>query len=254
MRRALALAAVLATLAATPAAAIDAARATLLTKTSEAFVDLAKGSHKSGTPPRLSDPAARALIDTVFDTRELAAAGARPMAELGHLNAWNLAVLKIGVVYILAGTGATDIATLDQAAQQRVEQNTVTFAPEFGRYFDAQLALQGAIVDTVQAFLASASKDDLAKPNLRAGVQQIRSGLAQTIGGVIATLETTGLTDSWRRERLPALTAIGRKAAAFLLPEDARSLAGTARAAAGPMADPAVKAGLTAFADTLTPR
>jgi hypothetical protein len=111
----------------------------------------------------MTDPAARALIDTVFDTRELAG-GARPMAELGHLNAWNLAVLKIGVVYILAGTGATDISALanDQATQQRVERNTVTFAPEFGRYFDAQLALQGAIVDTVQGFLASASKDDLA--------------------------------------------------------------------------------------------
>lgn len=256
MRRALALAAFLATLMATPAAAIDAARATLLTKTSEAFVDLAKGSHKSGTPPRLTDPAARALIDAVFDTRELAAGGARPMAELGHLNAWNLAVLKIGVVYILAGTGATDIAALgnDTAAQQRVEQNTVTFAPEFGRYFDAQLALQGAIVDTVQAFLASASQAELAKPNLRAGVQQIRSGLAQTVGGVLATLETGGLSDAWRRERLPALASIGRKAAAFLLPEDARALAAAARAAAGPMADPAVKAGLVAFADTLAPR
>jgi hypothetical protein len=85
-------------------------------------------------------------------------------------------------------------------------------------------------------------------------VQQIRSGLAQTIGGVIATLETTGLTDTWRRERMPALAAIGRKAAAFLLPEDARSLAAGARTAAGQMTDAAVKAGLTAFADTIAPR
>lgn len=233
--------------------ALDPAKAAATEKAASAFVALAKGSEKTGKPPRLNDPAAKPLLDTVFNTAEIEKGGPLPMADLGNLNTWNLAAVKIGIVYMLAGTGVTDISQLgnDAAAAAKVDENTATFAPELGSYFDAQLKLQAAIVETVQAFLQTAPKAQLDQPNFKSGVSQIRSGCAQTINGFITAFVNDGLNDEWRRARLASLLPLAPKFAKFLLPEDLRALRETANEVGGQMKDAKVKADLAKLGEAL---
>ena len=226
-----------------------------ITKAADEFVALAKDSATTGEAPRESDPAAKPLLDLVLDTSSLQNGPVQPMSELEALNTWNLDVVKVGLVYILAGTGVTDIAALPNTPDvvAKIDANTVKYAPEMGRYIDAQLRLQAALIDTISSYMATASQSDLDKENFKAGLAQLRSGLAGTINGAITIFPNQGLTDDWRRERLAALTAIGSRAAKFLLPEDVKALHDTATEVAGQMSDPEVKAGLTSLATTLEP-
>ena len=257
MRRSLQIIALMSTLAMGPvgAHALDAGKVEAVDKAADAFAALAKDSHNTGRPPRQSDPAARPLIDVVFDTAE-ATRERVPWDQLLTLNKWNLAVIKVGLVYMLAGTGAADLAALNDKpeAATKVDRNTVAFAPELGRYFDAQLRLQGAIMDTVQEFLRTAKRSQLDNPQFKSGVGQIRSGVAQTITGMIGTFTVEGTTDDWRRARLSVANAIAPKAAKFLPAEEKGSVRAAALEVAGQMTDAKVKAGLEAFAKTLAPR
>ena len=56
-------------------------------------------------------------------------------------------MVKVGLVYILAGTGVTDIAALPNTpdVMAKITANTIKFAPEVGRYIGAQLGLQAAL-------------------------------------------------------------------------------------------------------------
>jgi hypothetical protein len=226
-----------------------------ITKAADQFVALAKDSATTGEAPRESDPAAKPLLDLVLDTSSLQTGPVQPMTELEALNAWNLDVVKVGLVYILAGTGVTDIAALPNTPEvmAKITANTVKYAPEMGRYIDAQLGLQAALIDTISSYMATASQSDLDQANFKSGLAQIRSGVAGTLNGAITTFPTEGLTDDWRRARLPALAAMGPRAAKFLLPGDLKALHDTATEVAGLMSDPGVKSGLTSFAATLEP-
>ncbi len=224
-----------------------------ITKAADQFVALAKDSATTGEAPRETDPAAKPLLDFVLDTASLQNGPVQPMSALETLNAWNLDVVKVGLVYILAGTGVTDIAALPNTpdVMAKINANTVKYAPEMGRYIDAQLRLQAALIDTISSYMATASESDLDKANFKSGLAQVRSGVAGTINGAITTLPNEGLTDDWRRARLPALTAIASRAVKFLTPEDLKALHDTATEVAGQMSDPEVKAGLTSFAAAL---
>jgi hypothetical protein len=237
------------------AAALDAGKIAAINKAADSFVALAKDSATTGQPPRQSDANVKPLLDTVFDTAELQSGQRQPMAALDKLNEWNYAILRVGVVYILAGTGITDVTKIPNTPEiaQKINHNTAEFAPEMGRYFDAQLWIEAAVMDTVGAFVASASPAQLEQPNLKGGLAKIRAGATQTITGALTTLPLDGLSDAWRRDRLPVLSATAPIAAQFLLPEQARSLSDTASEVAGRMNDPAVKATLTSFASTLRP-
>jgi len=81
--------------------------------------------------------------------------------------------------------------------------------------------------------------------------EQVRAGAAQTLNGFVTSFPNAGLTDAWRRERIAVLTAAAPRAAKFLLPEQAAELRESTIKVADGMKDPAVKTGLTAFADTL---
>jgi hypothetical protein len=235
------------------AAALDASKIAAINKAAESFVALAKDS---ATPPRQSDPAVKLLLDKVLDTTELQSGPAQPMAALENLNAWNFAVIKVGLVYVLAGTGVTDVSKLPNTPEiaQKINQNTVEFAPEMGRYFDAQLWIEEAVMDSVGAFMTSASQAQLEQPNFKSGVAKIRAGVTQTIYGALTTLPVAGLSDAWRRDRLPVLAAIAPKAARFLLADQTRSLSEGATQVAGQMNDPAVKAALASFAAAVAAR
>jgi hypothetical protein len=236
------------------AAGIDAGKLAAVKKAASDFLALAKGSETSGQPPRGADPKAKALLDTVFDTSVLKTAQPLPSTTMGEVSDWLLQVVKVGSIYILAGTGYSDfsqLGSIDAAAQQKLQQqitkNTVAFAPEIGRYFDAQLAVTEALVWSVSADMA-ARPNEFKSAHAKKGVGQMRAGLANTLTGVVTTFPTEGLSDQWRRDRLPAMAAIAPKAAALLLPAQRKSVHDVALQVAAEMSDASVKSGLTAFA------
>ena len=235
-------------------AAFDASKIAAVSKAADSFLALAKDSARTGQPPRQSDPAVKALLDTVFDTTEIQSNPARPIATLQDLSTWTLAVAKVGLVYILAGTGVDDITRLSghPEAEKKADHNTIEFAPEIGRYSDAQLWLETAVINAVDAFVAGTSPVQREQPNFKTGLDQIRAGAVQTIYGALTTLKLEGLSDAWRRDRLPALTAIAPRAARLLQPEQARLLSKAATEVSARTTDPAVKAALTSFAVAVT--
>jgi hypothetical protein len=221
------------------------------------FQALAQGSEKSGQPPRQTDPKAKPLLDTVLDTSILDNAEALPPSDIANVNEWMLQVLNVGEVYIFAGTGYADfskIANLDSAQQQKLQTqvtaNTATYAPEIGRYYDTQLAVMRALVWAVDAEM-SADPNKYSSTKSQNGISQLRAGLVKTLVGVVTTFPTDGLTDSWRRDRLTALMAMAPKAAAFLLPDQRKTVHDITVEVARGMTDTAVQSGLNAFADVV---
>src|ERR1700722_1125677 len=171
------------------AMALDAATVAAIDKAADAFVALAGDSAKTGQPPRQTDPAAKPLLDRVLDTSEVQHAVV-PISELGNLSIWTLAVVKVGLVYTLAGSGMTKLEAVpnDPAVIEKLNHNAAVFAPEMGRYLDAVMWLEGATIDTVMVFLSKASQSELERT--KNGVAQVRSGAFQSLGGVISTLPT----------------------------------------------------------------
>ncbi len=228
-----------------------------MTEASDQFVALAKGSHLTGHPPRQNDAAAKPLIDQLLDVSEVRqSSGAYKMADFNNLNAWNRAVLKVGLVYVLAGSGVDDLSKLgdDRQTLELVDRNTAAFAPEMGRYLDAQTWLMIGLMDILNGYLPTAPQSQLDNPSFKNAIASVRSGHTQEIDGTITTFFIADLSDSWRRERLPALAAAGPRAAKFLLPEQTAALRAKTIKLAATMKDPTVKAGLASFADALKPR
>jgi hypothetical protein len=254
VRSFIAVAALVAALAVPAAAQIERSKLTVAKNAADSFVRLAKGSETSGEAPRLSDLAVKKLLDAVFDAGDVEAAQSVPFNELAGLSERMVTGVKVGVVYMLAGTGATDLSQLGggQDAGDKVNLNVIKFAPEMGRFFDFQMRIQGAVVDAVLTRLATAKPEDLARANFKSGLADIRDGSARSVSGVIETLAVNGLSEAWRRERLPALAAIAPRLARFLEAQQKSDLRQVALACADVMDDADVKAGLKAFADAMT--
>jgi hypothetical protein len=249
VRLSIAVAALVATFALPAAAQVERGKLTIARNAADSFVTLAKGSATSGEAPRLNEPAVRQLLDAVFDTSDVETARTVPFDELSALSERMLTGVKVGVVYMLAGTGATDLSQLGgQDAGDKVNGNVVRFAPEMGRFFDFQMRIQGAVVEAVLTRLATAKPEDLARPNFKSGLADIRDGSTRSVSGVIETLAVNGLTETWRRERLPALAAIAPRLARFLDAQQKSDLRQVALACAAVMDDAQVKAGLQAIA------
>jgi hypothetical protein len=237
------------------AAALDVAKIAAIDKAADGFSAMARDAYRTGQPPRQTDPAAKALLDIVFDTSPLKTGGPVPFAEIDKLNNWVLRVVTVGSVYIFAGTGVTDFARLqakplDETQQRQIELNTAAFAPELGRYFDAEVQLEQALVETTMVELA-AHPAGYATPQAEGGLNKMRGGLKQTLTGVIVTMLTAGLEPDWLRARLPPLIAVAPVAAKFLSPADRSELRDIAQEVAGQLTDPGVKSGLDNFAKAI---
>jgi hypothetical protein len=232
-------------------AQVDAAKMNAAKQAADEFLALAKGAETTGVMPRQSDPKTKALLDRVFDRAALGR-GVPPIqdAKFGELlNNGN----RIGFAYMLAGSGQTDLSKLadDQKAMEQAEKNMSAFAPEIGRWFDYQLAIQGKIADSTLAFIASAKKDVLERPQVQSGLGNVRQGLARSLSGVFQTMAADGLDDGWRRDRLIALTEICPSAAKLVTAEDAKELQRQATALSEAVKDPNLKAGLKKFGETI---
>jgi hypothetical protein len=230
---------------ASPASAqtVDPARVAAAQKAAATFVGLAAGSHKSGQAPRQSDPKVKALLDAVFDLSALPTNAVLPMSELNRVNEWQKAILDVGVVYILAGTGIDNIANIgkDPSIGPRTDKNGVDFAPEYGRYIDAQLGVTTVMLRMINAHLA-ANPGDRAKFGPALG--QIFGGAAQQMAGAITTLAIPDHVDAWRKQRLPVMLALAPPLAQGADPSHAKELNGMALRAAGSLTDPEVQAAL----------
>src|SRR5918997_5162640 len=141
-------------------AAMDQAKVAAAKKAGDDFVAMAKGSETSGKVPRQADPKVKALLDRVFDRAALGPT-VLPIAESGKVGELLNNANRIGFVYMLAGTGLTSLDKLgeDQKAMDQAERNIGAFAPEIGRWFDYQMAIQGAVADSTIGFLATAKKN-----------------------------------------------------------------------------------------------
>jgi hypothetical protein len=227
---------------------LNAAKIDSINKATESFLALAKDSQTTGKPPRYSDQAVKPLLDTVFNTKDIEGKPV-PWSAVSLLQDWNKAATKVGLVYYLAGTGTTDatIASKDPQKILKANSNTATFAPEFGRYYDAQLRIHSAMVDAAAAQLATATDEQKRDPGFKTTLNNISDSTAKTMTGLLGTFVLEGLSEDWLLLRVVTLLDITPKAAKFMAPDDRDQLKNAAAEVADHVKNPDVKSGLNAI-------
>jgi len=215
------------------------------------FLELAKDSTLNGKPPRYSEPSIATLLDRIFDLSEIEGA-TLAVSDITRANDWFSHGDRVGTVYILAGTGVSDINKLpnDANIQRRTQRNVAEFAPEFARYLDFQLKLVGMMMDAELKRMAKAGPD-VERPEVMREIADVRVTLAETLTGDVTALAYDGLTDDWRRARLAVMMQIVPKAATFLTPEQARAVRDRALMVATFVRDKSVQDQVKALADAL---
>lgn len=240
--------------AAAGAAGVDAAKSTAVNKAAEAFAALAKDAYKTGQPPRQTDPAAKPLLDAVFNTTGVSDGAPASLADMDVLKEWLLRTISVGSVYLLAGTNIQDpahIANLDEQQQSQITRNTAAFAPEIGRYFDAEIDLEHAIIDGVDAEM-KLHPEKYQSPQSQSGLAKIKGGVKQTLAGALTTFLTPGISAAWMQERLRVLASIAPSVARSLPAQDRHDLAEISRQVAARVDDAEVKRGLESFAKAVS--
>lgn len=237
-------------LTAAPASAdIDQKKIAAAQKAAADFVKLAGNSAKTGKPPRESDPAVKALLDTVLDT---SAMNTPEFSDIPKITQWLANADKVGLVYMMAGTGTNNLANArNPKIANRIGKNIAEYQDEYGRFVDFQLALSGFTLDAVRAKMASASDKERKDPKFRGGFLQASSAIVQTVAGTLSTFTADGITDDWRRARMPPLNAIAPKIAETLPKEMRDKLAEMTREIGGQVKDPEIKNSVSAFADNI---
>lgn len=229
---------------------LDAAKIASITQAADTFMVLAKDSHTTGKPPRQTDAAAKPLLDTVFNTKDIEGDKPLPWSEIKLLEQWNGAAVKIGLVYYLAGTGATDLGALskDPQAMAKANRNTVEFAPEFGRYSDAQIRIHGALIKAALAQTATATPEQSKDAAYRNTLNNISNGTAEAMTGLLGSMVLDGMTDAWLLARVVVLLEITPNAAKFMAPHDRLRVKTVAAEVAEYLKNPDVKSGVNALA------
>jgi hypothetical protein len=252
MRRRLQILTVLATLVAPcgMAQALDAARIDGINKAADAFVTLAKDSGKTGKPPRLNDVAAKPLLNTVFNTKEIEGGKPLPYDQIKLLYDWHQAAFRAGLVYYLAGTDSDDpvVVAKDPKLTLRANQNTATFAPEFGAYYDAKIRIFTAMVDSAAAQLAVATPEQMKDPEFQKTINGVGEGMTRAILGVLGTFVLDGMPDDWLLLRTAMLLDVTTKAAKFISPDDRKRVQNAAFEVSEQIKNPDVKSGVNAIA------
>jgi hypothetical protein len=236
-----------------------AARAAAVTTAANDFIVLAKGSHKTGMPPRQADPKVRELLDVALDTTVLKSEnvlGSSDGAILEDVLRWSDAIKNMTAVYILTGTGLDDFGQAwqqlpnDQKLSERVERNVVEYAPEFGRLIDAQFAMMDAWFRVATNWI-EADPLRLADAKIASQVAGWRSGARGRLRIYLGLLWAPGVSDGWRRERLDALVRLTPAAAKYFTVEQLADLQASAIGLARSMQDQEIKTKLTDFAHGL---
>lgn len=212
------------------------------------FVKLAGNSARTGKPPREADPKVKALLDTVLDTSVITAP---EFSDLPRITQWLANADKVGLVYMMAGTGTGNLAAAaNPKIADRIGKNIAEFQDEYGRFVDFQVALAGFSLDAIRAKIESAPEKERTNPKFQAGFMQASSGIVQTIAGTLATFTTEGITDDWRRARLTPLNAIAPKIAETLPKPMRDKLGEMTREIGEQIADTQVKDGVKSLAES----
>lgn len=234
-------------------AELDRARVAAIDRAATTFLALAKDVYRTGQAPRQSDPAIKPLLDIVFDTAPLVANGPIPYAQMPLLNDWTTRSVAVGSVYVLAGTGIPDfdhLQSIDEDQEQRIERNTIAFASEIGRYFDAEMQIEHAMADSVLAEKA-VRPESFTSFEGRQRLETMRDGVKQTLTGVMTTFLTPGLDPAWSRARLAVLSRAAAAAARFLDGDDRIELRQVALEVAARLEHTELRTELLAVADLI---
>lgn len=229
---------------------IDPAKLDAAKEASDAFLDLAKESHLNGRPPRESDPLVKAMLDKVFDVEAVTAARLAP-SEVEKGIEWFNVGENVGIVYILAGTGVSDINSLpdDATVRERTHRNVAEFAIEFGRYLDFEIGILHALADAEQSRAKTTLRENLQSEENTKRVEDLRATYAGALTGNLTSITYTGLSDGWRRERIALLNAVAPTTARFLSEEEGRALREHALKVVGYLENPQLQAGVKEFAE-----
>jgi hypothetical protein len=229
--------------------AMDQAKLAAAQKAAADFVKLSGNSAKTGKPPRESDPKVKALLDTVLDTSAMTAP---EFSDIPRITQWLANADRVGVVYMLAGTGTGNLAAAaNPKVADRIGRNIAEFQSEYGRFVDFQLALAGFTLDAVRTKMEQASEKERKDPKFQAGFIQVASGMAQTYLGALSNFAADGIADDWRRARLVPLNALAPKIAETLPREMRDKLGEMTREIADQLADPKIKDDVKAMGDTI---
>jgi len=234
----------------TAQARIDDAHLDDVKKATSAFLSLAKDSAISGRPPRQSEPAARALLERVFDLARIEGA-TLAVSDIPKASEWFAAGDRVGTVYMLAGTGMRDIGQLPAtpAGQQQTHRNVVDFAPEFARYVDFQVTLAGIMADAALKRMDEGRLDDATQRE----IDDVRATLIETLLGDLSTLTYDGLSDEWRHQRLAVMQPTVRRTIRLLDADQAQRLRQHALTVTTLVRDKSVQEVITALADAIAP-
>jgi hypothetical protein len=177
-----------------------------------------------GLPPRLAEGGTPALLGAIFDVPRQA----KPLAysEIDKAIDWFNRGDAIGARYVNAGLRPADVEQnpVSDATQKRMQQNVITYAPEFGRYVDFQMNILRLIADAQLAHQATGAPETSESEQFRAKMNDIRETFAQTIGSNFIAMTYDGLSDQHRAQRLAVLAQIAPTAARFLTPGQAKAL------------------------------
>jgi hypothetical protein len=218
-------------------------------KAADSLAALAKDSAKTGNAPRASDPAAKPLLDTVFNTKSIE--GKRvPWADVRQLSDWNQAAVRVGLIYYLAGTGTEDVNVVakDQKLTQQANANTIKFAPEMGMYYDAKMHLYAAMIDSAIAQIEAATPEQRRDPELRKAMNAISDGTAFTMLGLMHALVLEGMPLDWQLLRVGLLLQITPQAVKFMAPNDRQVVRNAAAEAAALINNPDIKSAVNIVA------
>jgi hypothetical protein len=183
------------------------------------FLALAGDSSHSGKIPHAADPVAAPLVDAVFDMRDVPTEPV-PMSQLPVIDDWLTSVEDVGRAYVLAGAGAArDDDPSGPVVSAQVDKNFAAYAPELGRYLDAQNALTSleaaSIVRQLAADPASADRPDIARK-----VAAFHGPLIKDLQAMLFFMGVPGPSDDWRRARMPYLLSLSTQAAKLNSPAD----------------------------------
>jgi hypothetical protein len=231
---------------------LDPARMAAIVAAAENFMARAKDSHRTGNPPRQSDPAVKPLLDAIFTTADLDGkllAGSDINDAIRRFNIGD----GVGSVYVLAGTGVDDSEKLpdDEATKKRTRDNVVRFADEFARYLDFQIRVLAAVANAAMSFMDNAAPQEWEQSDVKGKMDDIRAALAQTMGSDLIAITYEGLSDRWRMDRLAALAAAAPTASRFLSPEQARALRDQALQVVGYLHNAQVQETVRSLADAV---
>lgn len=229
-----------------------AAKAAAASAAADKLVAMAKGSETSGVAPRQSDPVAGPLLDQVFDMSALPTLP-RDVADLTPMSRWGAAMIKVGQIYVLAGTGFTDPAnaTTDAAAAQSLK-NTVTYAPEVGRFFDSQIVLLSTECASLYYLQVTRPKAPNADQQADA-MQNLQYKIEKAYSNELDFMRNVGPTDAWKDARVRVMATEAPRISGQLMPNSWAHLQTQARQLAAQSTDPALKADLELFATRIEP-